>query len=396
MGYAGKNRTGIDDVATKARRDDLDWLRVIAFWLLIYYHAAILFVPGGFPLIQNAELSLVMQVTTAFLHQFRLALLFLISGAGVSFAMRHRNRAQFMRDRAVRLLVPLVFGVLVTVPPMVFLEKKFIGVYSGSIAEFYTALFSEGFYPHGNLSWHHYWFIAYLYVLCLVCWPLLAYGRRPAGQRRLARWSRHLARGGRLYLIIAPLAIAEVHLRARFPGFPNLISDWANISHWLIVFLAGYLLASNRPLLDRTQQLRRPSLALAAITTATLFAQFWTPDSVHFAPSINGRTETGSYVWFCILRVSNTWFWLLACLGFAGRHLQRSSRVLTYLNAAVYPLFCVHLTAIVALAYVIVPLDLSIPVKYLAITTGTIVLSLGSYELIWRRVKWLRPAVGLK
>ena len=301
-----------------------------------------------------------------------------------------------MRDRAVRLLVPLAFGILVIVPPMVFLEKKFIGVYSGSIAEFYTTLFTEGLYPHGNLSWHHYWFIAYLYVFCLVCWPLLAYGRRSAGQRRLARLSRHLARGARLYLIIPPLAIAEILLRARFPGFPDLVSDWANISHWLIIFLAGYLLASNRPLLDRTQQLRRPSLALATITTAALFAQFWTPDSLHFSPLVNGRSETGSYVWFCILRVSNTWFWLIACLGFAGRHLQRPSRVLTYLNAAVYPLFCLHLTTIVALAYAIVPLDLSIPVKYLAITTGAIVLSLGSYELIWRRAKWLRPVMGLK
>ena len=88
--------------------------------------------------------------------------------------------------------------------------------------------------------------------------------------------------------------------------------------------------------------------------------------------------------------------WLPTCLGYAGRYLQRPSRLLTYLNNAVYPLFCLHLTVIVALDYAIVPLGWSVLVKYLAITTGTFIVTLGSYELLWRRVAWLRPLVGLK
>ena len=199
-----------------------------------------------------------------------------------------------------------------------------------------------------------------------------------------------------MYLAIVPLAVVEISLRAWFPGFPDLIHDWANFSHWFLIFTAGFLLASVRPLLDRTQPLRSLSFALAMIATATLFAQFWLPEKGHLSPLVNGETNIATYVWFCVLRVSNVWFWLLACLGFAGRYLQRPSRLLTYLNGAVYPLFCLHLTIIVALGYVIVPLDWSILTKYLAITTGTIVVSLGSYELLWRRITWVRPLVGLK
>ena len=29
------------------RRVDMDWLRVIAFGLLIFFHSAIIFIPGG-------------------------------------------------------------------------------------------------------------------------------------------------------------------------------------------------------------------------------------------------------------------------------------------------------------------------------------------------------------
>jgi hypothetical protein len=80
MGYPICDWDNTSDLAINERRADLDWLRVIAFWLLIYFHAAIAFVPGGIPMIQNAEVSPVLQVMVGFLHEFRLALLFLISG----------------------------------------------------------------------------------------------------------------------------------------------------------------------------------------------------------------------------------------------------------------------------------------------------------------------------
>ena len=238
----------IDSLANGQRRFDLDWLRVIAFGLLIYYHAAIAFIPGGVPMIQNEETSLVLQVAATFLHQFRLALLFLVSGVGVFFALRRRNRAQFMRERSLRLLVPLIFGILVVVPPMVFLEKRFIGDVLGdlpsSFVEFYLTLFADGFYPSGNLSWHHYWFIAYLFLYCVIAWPVFAYFKSAAGLARLDVWSRVLSRGAYLYLAIIPLAVVEIALRAQFPGFPDLIHDWANFSHFFMIFIAGFLLAS--------------------------------------------------------------------------------------------------------------------------------------------------------
>jgi peptidoglycan/LPS O-acetylase OafA/YrhL len=396
MGYPLRAGKDSSDLAINERRADLDWLRVIAFSLLIYFHAAIAFVPGGIPMIQNADTSVALQVMAGFLHEFRLALLFLISGVGVSFALRHRDRAQFMRDRALRLLVPLVFGILVIVPPMIFLEKRFIGEFTGSFAEFYPMFFTEGVYPRGNLSWHHYWFIFYLYLYCILGWPIFAYLKNAAGLKRLAHWTKGLSRGGYLYMAIVPLAVVEISLRAWFPGFPDLIHDWANFGHWFMILIAGFLLASSKPLLDRAQQLRGLSLALAMMATAAMFAQFWIPGEGGFSPLVNGKTDIGTYVWFCVLRVSNVWFWLLACLGYAGRYLQGPGRLLSYLNSAVYPLFCLHLTVIVALEFVIVPLGWSVPAKYLAITTCAVVISLGGYELFWRRIAWARPLLGLK
>lgn len=196
------------------RRADIDWLRVIAFGLLIYFHAAVVFLPQGIPMVINDQASPLAQVFVAFLQEFRLGLLFLVSGMGVQFALRHRERRAFFAERAKRLLIPLVFGTLVLVPPMVYLEKLHIGAQPGSLLNFYSNLFND-VYPHGNLSWHHFWFVAYLFLFCVGSWPLYRWLR----QGRMQRYSTWLARGPRLFAFIGVLLVIEIPLRAVFPAF---------------------------------------------------------------------------------------------------------------------------------------------------------------------------------
>ena len=386
----------MDELSIARRRADLDWLRVIAFGLLIWFHAAIVFLPSGIPMIQNAESSTTLQVFVAFLHQFRLALLFLISGVGVRFAMKQRDAGQFVRERAQRLLIPLAVGILVLVPPMVYLEKRFIGEIDTGFAAYYPTFFVTGVYPSGHLSWHHFWFLAYLFLFCTLGLPLFRYLTADGGHRLIRHLTARLAPRVQLLLPIIPLAIMEIALRWAFPGIPDLVHDWANFAQWFLIFIAGFVLASSEPLLDRTQALRNLSLGLGIATSGLLFIQFWDPAGSGFTPLSDGRVTLIEYLWFCALRVANTWCWLLACLGWAGAWLQRPGKTLRYLNRAVYPLFCLHLPIIVALAYLVVPFDWPVLAKYLVIVGGTGLATLVLYEVLLRRVSWLRPLFGIK
>jgi hypothetical protein len=60
----------------------------------------------------------------------------------------------------------------------------------------------------------------------------------------------------------------------------------------------------------------------------------------------------------------------------------------------VFPLFCVHLTLIVALGYLIVPLSLGLWSKYLLVITLTTMLGLGIYHLVVRPGTMLSPWIG--
>ncbi len=379
---------------TNTRSWDLDWLRVIAFGILIYFHAAVAFLPQGIPMILNEQSSVVMQYLVSFLHEFRLGLLFFVSGVGTAFALRSRDRRGYFAERTRRLLVPLVFGVLVVVPPMVYLEKLYIGEIFDDFWQFYPSLFDGSIYPHGALSWHHYWFIAYLYLYCVLSWPVFRYFIGSVGTERLLGWSTFACRGAGIYLLVLPLLVFEIPLRPLFPGFRDLIHDWASFANWWLVFIFGFAFARNTALLDRAMHLRLYSLVIASATTFVLFGQF-SKAGASFSPLHDGSTDAFEYLWFSAVRMTNAWCWILVCVGFARRYLNRSSAALSYLNRAVYPLFCLHLTVLVAWEFVVLPTDASVAVKYLVITTGTVGVCLVGYEGI-RRVGWLRPLFGMR
>ena len=100
------------------RRYDLDWLRVIAFALLMLFHAGMLF-STWFWHVKNLETSNAFDSVMRFVHQWRMPLLFFISGSAVWFAMERYSTWNYFRERHQRLLLPLLFGMLLIEPDAV-------------------------------------------------------------------------------------------------------------------------------------------------------------------------------------------------------------------------------------------------------------------------------------
>jgi cbb3-type cytochrome oxidase subunit 3 len=69
--------------------------------------------------VKNAETSDLIGASQIFFSTFGLAVLFLLAGAGVQFALRKRSRATFLRERTARLLVPFVLPVYVVHQPVI-------------------------------------------------------------------------------------------------------------------------------------------------------------------------------------------------------------------------------------------------------------------------------------
>nr|WP_246754345.1 hypothetical protein [Bradyrhizobium diazoefficiens] len=68
------------------RRIDLDWVRILAFGLLIFYHVGMLYVSWGFH-IKSVHRLTWLEPLMLFLNPWRLSLLFLVSGVATRFML---------------------------------------------------------------------------------------------------------------------------------------------------------------------------------------------------------------------------------------------------------------------------------------------------------------------
>ncbi len=366
------------------RRYDLDWIRVLVFGLLILYHVGMFFVPWDWH-IKNNETYEGLQWPMHFVNQWRLASLFLISGMGTRFALAKRSRGQYVRERVKRLLLPLIFGMLVIIPPQVYVERMAYGGYDGSYISFWFHDAFSGIYPEGNLSWHHLWFLPYLLIFSLVLTPLFILLRDHRESPFLVIQRRWLNRSpNNLYRYIIPLYIVEAFLEPLFPVTHALVGDWFAIVLYLIIFFYGFNF-----------------IALGDV--------FWRAlNKIKFSALIIGMIAYGCYVYLCLQEDSitthfiaalaktiNFWSWMLVIFGCGAVYLNKSSALLTYCNTAVYPFYIVHQTITVILAYFLYQTELDFWVKFGILTVWTFLLSSLIYEVV-RRIQFLRLVFGLK
>lgn len=91
------------------------------------------------------------------------------------------------------------------------------------------------------VTWAHLWFLAYLWtftVLYAPVWALLS--------SRIANLitDKPVRIKAVLFLSFCAVTASEVSLRKRWPGYQNLIDDWANFASYSMFLLLGLLIGS--------------------------------------------------------------------------------------------------------------------------------------------------------
>ncbi|MFX7878633.1 hypothetical protein ABTK13_20425, partial [Acinetobacter baumannii] len=84
-----------------ARRIDLDWIRIAAFGLLILYHVGMLYVTWPFHVKSSHRLAALEPFMLA-LNPWRLALLFVVSGAATAFMAGKLRPGRLAGQRSAR------------------------------------------------------------------------------------------------------------------------------------------------------------------------------------------------------------------------------------------------------------------------------------------------------
>lgn len=367
------------------RRYDLDWLRVLVFSLLIFYHVGMLFVPWDFHLKNNGTYPWLIYPMW-FVNQWRLPLLFVISGMGTYYSLQKRSGKKFVAERFVRLYLPLSVGMLFIVPPQVYLERLHLGQFSGSYWQFWPYEAFLGIYPQGNFSWHHLWFLPYLLLVSLILTPVLLYLKKHPANPFILLVRRSLQKPWGWFLFVLPLYLAEAFLEPHFPVSHALIGDWFTLVSSLFLFFFGFVLMAVREIFwPKVVQYRQLFLATGLLAFSLLLGiTHLFEDSVlrHYIEAL--------------IKVVNLWSWILALFGLAARHLNQNSPTLAYANEAVYPFYILHQSVMMVLAYYLIDMEGGLAWKFPLLVVGTFGFSWLLYEFGIRRWKWLRPLFGLR
>lgn len=377
------------------RRYDLDWLRIGAILILLFYHTGMIYVSWGWH-IKSAGHSQALEQVMRWLHLWRMPLLFFISGGGTWFALRKRTYGRYAGERFRRLFVPLVFGMFVVVPPQIYIEWLFRGRFAGSYLDFYPEVFRFQPYQDGGqggaFSWHHLWFICYLFFYSILSIPVFRWLKRDSGQRSIDRLARLLDRPGGALALVVPLWLIDLALGGFFPNETHaLINDWAYFTKNLLLFWYGYVLVSRVAFWQLLADQRRIFLGATVVCTIILYGWRATIGYEATQASVLLRTL------FSFNGLALTWFSVLATVGYGYRHLNVNKPILPHLTEAVYPFYILHQTVIVVIGYwVLNNLELGVWGGFWLISLSSLALCVGVYVALIRPLKPLRVVFGLK
>ena len=360
----------------------IDWLRILLIFSVFMFHIGMFFNTWDWHVKNPTQYGGILRSAMIFLGEWRMPLLFLISGAGTYYALGKRSPGRYLGERVKRLFIPLTVGIFILVPVQVYLEKA--DQYS-SLLTYYPHMF-EGIYPSGNFSWHHLWFIAYLFIISLFIAPFLKLFKSKA-YLRFSIWLEGMARRPlALNIFVVILVISQVLLRPYFPDDTHaLVDDWAAMAFYIIFFMAGFILLSNKNIIESIRRQKNLYLVEAALATAMMFA----------SPHLFADESAVDLAWG-ISSIFLAWSCGLAAIGFAKQYLNRDTRFRKLANEAIYPFYLLHQPVILILGFFLIKIEMPDFVRFLILTVSSFGISCALYWFLVRPFNITRVVFGMK
>ncbi|MFC7877841.1 acyltransferase family protein [Isoptericola sp. NPDC057391] len=397
--------------ALTARRPELDALRLAVVLGLVLFHAALVFDASDPDFyVKNETTTEVTTILAGLAVVWAMPALFAVSGWAARRSLSRRSPGGFVRERLLRLGVPLLVATVLLLPFPVWVRERTREGSDLSYAELYRRFFDVRLEPAEapfvvqgeHFESGHLWFVvlllAWSLLLALAAAVLARVAPRVVAPGGLDRVGRAAGRRGAVLLpATATAALCVPGLEQEYAGWPR----WA----YLGFFLGGVVLGGD----ERLRVALRRDAALAAVTGGVLFTgglvAFLAADAAA-SDAFTAMDATG--VTFRVLFGAAGWLFVVAILGGLDRWALRraSSRtseatgrgteVYAYLLAAGMPLYVLHQPVVVGVAALVVPWRAPIVVELAVVVVASAAVLLVVYDLGVRRWRLTRWAFGMR
>jgi len=369
------------DTKTVQRRFDLDWLRVLGILLVFIYHSTRLYNVEDWAVKNNIWYPSV-EVWNGFATSFMMPLMFVISGASLFYALGKGGFGKFVKDKVLRLLVPLLVAVLTHISIQAYLDNKTHGLFSGNYFQFLPQ-----YYNLDTINWNgaHLWYLKYLFIFSIILYPLMRW-LKGNGRDFLSWLDGVISKTGALYTLTFPFLLLYLII----PSDSPLLNDnggWPYIMYlWFL--LLGFLIFSDERLQDKIRRLRWVSLAVGltlVVGFLIVISQVANPDEITPLLMLAG-----------VMRIFGGWICVLAIIGLGMQYLTARTPSLDYANEAVLPFYIFHQTVLLAVGYFVLQWGLPEVFEWAVIVVISFAVIMLLYEFIVRRFNVMRFLFGMK
>lgn len=357
------------------RRNDLDWIRVIATYLVFLYHCSMFFNP--FPWHIKNEL-----INTSYILIFSLLvgtwimpIFFVLSGISTKYAMQKRTGKGFLKERLIQLGIPLIFGIFILSPPQVYIERVSHQQFSGTFLSFFPAYF-DGLYLEiggtGNFAFVglHLWYLLVLLVFSTLSMPIIS-------RIRVKNDSFHLGH----YLLLVLVLILITYLF----NFVSL-GGWG-IPYYLALFIIGFFYFS-KDSFNTYLKKYWIKISVLAVTMSAIYIKW-------FMTGVPEQSGGLSFL-FTTVRVLSSLNSVLLVFYLANKYLQRKNNFLHFNSMFSMPMYILHQPVIVLIGFWIYQYDWAISIKLPILVTLSFFIIILSYQLFIKRIQALRFLFGMK
>lgn len=369
----------------------LDALRGAMMMLGIVLHAAMFYlVAPPMPVPVDHNTAYIFDVTFYFIHSFRMQAFFLLAGFFTGLLVTKRGAVATYKDRAKRILLPLLLG-CVTVLPIagLFMADFALSVRFGThqfipdieaLKIVGRELVTQGL-PIDQPSLGHLWFLEYLcmfYLLIPLCRALvnLSLPYETSIKQVLASPYTLLVFGLCSAAILWPFhgGVLVLENTALLPHLPSLI-----YFGWF--FVLGFIMHHYRDFL--------PTLARNFIIWVVLSALSF--PLARFATSLDVDAQGNDAALHFFAVIANglcTWSLIYLFLGGALRYFDRESVWIQYISQSAYWVFLVHLPLVAFGGWWLVQFDMSAVAKFLINCSFTTIVAMLTFHYCVQRT-WI-------
>ena len=363
------------------RRYDIDALRSIAMFLLIFYHLGqsftynarnILFVQDKRPV---DDIWIILNL----LNSWRIPLVFLIAGIALRLSFSKRTQTKILKERLKVLGIPWIFGSLVFASSSAYINGKFYGYpFFNELSNLIPFVFE-----YNGL---HMWFVLYILIFCLITIPFLKIISNTNEKDTI--FSKTLKKPGGIFLFAIPVILeGQLLNELRFDfkiDYGDFYQVFANTSHGFVLgfiwFLLGIVLTSQGDAFwESCKRNWKVHLSLGLLS--------------YIYRLLNGF-ESGFALDNRLIAFESFNF-IFLMLGLGAVYLNKDSPQLTYYKTAVYPVYIVHLPVQMAVMYFFAGSNIHPIIKFPIALFLICFLSLTIYHAI-KNIKLLRPMFGLR